>query len=110
MLVCYKLLSRCAIRGIATVAFKLLSVELAFPVSRHLEIFDATGSSDQIRGVGAVVVPSTLGTAFSPAHNGLWLPLIITQLARWHREMALHRELHNNTGDAPKTVPCIVFY
>src|SRR5437660_12070821 len=56
------------VRLIATVAVKDLCVELAFPVPGHIDPLDATGSGDQITGVGAVAIAFTLGATFSPAH------------------------------------------
>jgi hypothetical protein len=53
---------------IATVAVKDLRVELAFTVSRHFDLFDATCSGDQIAGVGAVAIPCALGAVLAPAH------------------------------------------
>ena len=42
---------------IATIALKDLGMELAFTVSGHVDPLDATGSGDQITGVGAIAIP-----------------------------------------------------
>ena len=52
---------------IPTVPFKRLGVELAFPISGHLDIFELASGCDQIAGVGAVAVPFAFRGAFSPS-------------------------------------------
>src|SRR6266566_4644795 len=54
------------VRFIATVAFKRLGVELAFPVFGHLEIFDSTRRCRQITRVSPIAIPFSFGTALTP--------------------------------------------
>jgi hypothetical protein len=54
------------VRFIATVAFKDLGVELAFPIAGNLEIFDPASRCGQIAAVVAIAVAFALGATFSP--------------------------------------------
>src|SRR2546428_10871794 len=51
---------------VAAIPVKHLSMEVAFPVSGHLEILKPTGRGDQITAVEAVAISFPLGVAFSP--------------------------------------------
>jgi hypothetical protein len=44
-------------------------MELAFPISRDLEIFDATRGCHQITKRGAVAIAFAFGTTFSRGHS-----------------------------------------
>src|SRR5947209_4325836 len=63
-------------RLIAPVALKDLRVELAFTVSRHLDILDPTGRGHQITAGEAVAVPFAFGAAFSPSYTNERIELL----------------------------------
>jgi hypothetical protein len=57
------------VRFIATVAFKRLGVELAFPISGDLDLFEPTRGRHQITKIGAIAIPLAFGTTLSPSHS-----------------------------------------
>src|SRR6266566_5834317 len=64
------------VRFIALVTFKGLGVEVAFPVSGHLEIFESPRRCRQITGVGAVAIALAFGTACSPGRSNEGIQLL----------------------------------
>jgi hypothetical protein len=72
--------SFCNMRFIAPVAVKRLGVELALPISRHLDIFEPASGCDQIAGVGAVAIAFALGTTFSPRGSDESIELLCSEL------------------------------
>src|SRR5438105_11852553 len=69
---------------IATVAFKNLGVEVAFPVSWHFDILKPTGRGDQITAVEAVAIAFALGVAFSPSHADERIELLAHHVLHHH--------------------------
>jgi len=63
-------------RFIATVAFKLLDVELTFPISGHSNVLQPTSRCHPITGGGAVAVAFALGAAFSPRRSNERISLL----------------------------------
>src|SRR3989440_7747169 len=61
---------------IATVAIKDLGVELAFPISRHLEIFVSARRCCQIARIGAVAVAAAFGATLSPGRSNEGIQLL----------------------------------
>jgi hypothetical protein len=76
--------SLCHLGFIAAVVVEDLSVELAFPVSWHLDLLDSTRRSDQITGVGTIAIAFALGAAFSPSHADERIELLAHHCLQHH--------------------------
>src|SRR5712692_2920878 len=61
---------------ITVVALEHLTVKCSFPVSWHLQLFNAPGWGDEIAGVVTIAIPSAIGGAFTPGCSNALLQLL----------------------------------
>jgi hypothetical protein len=71
---------------IAAIALEDLGVELALPISRHLQVLDPTRGGDQVAAVEAVAISFALGTAFSPAYADERIKLLAHDAFQYHAD------------------------
>src|SRR6266699_7188212 len=65
---------------VPVVALEHLTVKCSFPISWHLQIFNAPGWGNEITRVGSIALPSAIRGAFTPGCSAAMLELLTHHL------------------------------